>query len=220
MPSGSLHPLREASQTRAGGSVYQRRRDDREEVGIEAEEERAPHRCCVAATPATSRPGWRRWRSRSAASRRRSSSRKPPQICVRAWAQARGRGERGRPGALLPPRLPLPPTTPQQRRAQRAHSAARPVPKSRPAPRSRPRNLLITLHYGPFPLLWPWLKHAQSRRVLPPFTLLYDTGLHETDLTLTPRSDALPERSARRVRKLGCSKRSVGLSVGAPVALR
>jgi hypothetical protein len=44
-------------------------------------------------------------------------------------------------------------------------------------------TLLITLHYGPFPLLWLWLKHAQLRGHLPPFTLLYDTRLYTPDIS-------------------------------------
>jgi hypothetical protein len=45
------------------------------------------------------------------------------------------------------------------------------------------KTLLLTLHYGPFPLLWLWLKHAQSRGALPPVTLLYDASLYTPDLT-------------------------------------
>jgi len=44
-------------------------------------------------------------------------------------------------------------------------------------------RLLITLHYGPFPILWLWLKHAQRRREWPPFTLLYDTRLYKPDVS-------------------------------------
>lgn len=44
-------------------------------------------------------------------------------------------------------------------------------------------TLLITLHYGPFPLLWLRLKRAQLRGDLPPFTLLYDTRLYAPDVS-------------------------------------
>jgi hypothetical protein len=45
-----------------------------------------------------------------------------------------------------------------------------------------PGTLLVTLHYGPFPLLWLHLKHAVRRGVLPPCSLLYDARLYEPDL--------------------------------------
>lgn len=44
-------------------------------------------------------------------------------------------------------------------------------------------TLLITLHYGPFPLLWLWLKRAQRRHGTPSFTLLYDTRLYTPDVS-------------------------------------
>jgi hypothetical protein len=44
-------------------------------------------------------------------------------------------------------------------------------------------RLLITLHYGPFPILWLWLKRAQRRGERPPFTLLYDTRLYTPDVS-------------------------------------
>ena len=44
-------------------------------------------------------------------------------------------------------------------------------------------TLLITLHYGPFPILWLWLKRAQRRGERPPLTLLYDTRLYEPDIS-------------------------------------
>jgi hypothetical protein len=43
--------------------------------------------------------------------------------------------------------------------------------------------LLVTVHYGPFPLLWLWLKRAVTRSLLPPCTLLYDTRLYEPDVS-------------------------------------
>jgi hypothetical protein len=49
-------------------------------------------------------------------------------------------------------------------------------------PEVEPGTLLVTLHYGPFPLLWLHLKHAVRRGVLPPCSLLYDARLYEPDL--------------------------------------
>ena len=40
----------------------------------------------------------------------------------------------------------------------------------------------MTIHYGPFPLLWLWLERASLRRALPPFTLLYDARLYAPDV--------------------------------------
>ena len=59
-----------------------------------------------------------------------------------------------------------------------------------PLPGHHRGTLLITLHYGPFPLLWLWLKHAESRGVLSPFTLLYDTRSYRPDLTQRSTDDS------------------------------
>jgi len=55
-------------------------------------------------------------------------------------------------------------------------------------------TLLLTLHYGPFPLLWLWLKNAQARGALPPFTLLYDATQYTPDV---------PEAQYRRLAAAG-----------------
>ena len=52
-----------------------------------------------------------------------------------------------------------------------------------PGPSAGRGTLLVTLHYGPFPILWLWLKHAQRRREWPRFTLLYDTRQYKPDVS-------------------------------------
>lgn len=43
-------------------------------------------------------------------------------------------------------------------------------------------TLVLTLHYGPFQLLWLWLKHADAHGVGPRFTLLYDGNAYKPDV--------------------------------------
>jgi len=57
------------------------------------------------------------------------------------------------------------------------------------APTSQQGTLVITIHYGSFPLLWLWLKQTQLRGSLSAATLLYDTGAYKPDLS--------PEQYAR-----------------------
>ena len=53
----------------------------------------------------------------------------------------------------------------------------------RPAPTNDRGTVLFTLHYGPFPLLWLWLKRAEAHGGAPPFTLVYDTSMYEPDVS-------------------------------------
>jgi hypothetical protein len=44
-------------------------------------------------------------------------------------------------------------------------------------------TLLLTLHYGPFPLLWLWLKHAQVLGRLRALSLFYDARFYTPDVS-------------------------------------